>query len=165
MKVLFLNFSRVFLVWRKLFYFIPLEVYKDEGFLLSFSCLSRENVLTSENNSANNPLVSTLWPGHRTWCSSSSIFHFSPFPFMHPQAVSKQRLRWLQFEDNLLQLLVAALATVWAGNGLLLTLMEEQVISRPKADQPIKVANTRSQAKVWGIGDKLYIQIDTYTVF
>lgn len=57
------------------------------------------------------------------------------------------------------------MATVWAGNRLLLTLMEEQVISRPKADQPIKAANRRSQAKAWGIGDKLYIQIDTYTVF
>ena len=156
MEVLFWNFAPVFLVWRKLFYFITLEVYKDEGFLLLFSCFSRENMLTSENDAANNPLVSILWPRHRTQNSSSSIFLFFIFPCMH---LSKQRFRWLQFEDNLLQLLMAASAAVHAGMGFHShECKSRSLIDQLKAHQPFEVAKRRSPGEARGIGDKSHIQ-------
>ena len=78
--------------------------------------------------------VSILWPRHRTQNSSSSIFlFFFIFPFMH---LRKKRFRWLQFEDNLLQLLVAASAAAPARMGISLTWMQEQITHQLTQSRP-----------------------------
>ena len=48
----------------------------------------------------------------------------------------KKRFRWLQFEDNLLQLLVAASATVHARMGISLTWMQEQITHQLTQSRP-----------------------------
>ena len=101
-------------------------------------------MLTSENDAANNPLVSILWPRRGTQNSSSSVFLFFIFPFMH---LSTQRFRWLQFEGNLLQLLMAASAAVHAGMGISLTWMQEQITHQSTQRTPALWSSQKEKSR------------------
>ena len=61
------------------------------------------------------------------------FFLFFIFPFMH---LSKQRFRWLEFEDSLLQLLVVASAAVHAGMGISFTWVQEKISHQSTQSRP-----------------------------